>query len=391
MEPEILPPDHNIASLRDANAASDAPEPVIPPAAPPVPPPVFDFSSFFLDAEGLLRGGWSVLLFAFLTIPFSTIFSSLAYSLYTTHHPASSGALDAPSMIAGMVAEFLTLLAATGVVAFVEHRPLLDYNLTGPSRFPHFLSGLAAGFAALSILVGLMSMGGWLYFGPVQLTGSAVFHYAFLWSLGFLLVAFSEEGGFRCFLQFSLTRCLNFWWALAINLGFCLWLMIRSHGNGAWGVYLAAMAGLLPCLWMHREGIARRNFWFAAWVSSTAFGFIHTSNNGENWIGILAASAIGFVFCVSVYLTGSAWWAIGCHAAWDWAETFFYGTADSGMIANGHFFSTTATGNPFFSGGNDGPEGSLLVFPVILLLLVLVIALYRKTPTASTGNVESIA
>ncbi len=72
-------------------------------------------------------------------------------------------------------------------------------------------------------------------------------------------------------------------------------------------------------------------FWQAAWVTSTVFGLYHTSNSGENWIGILAAAFIGFVFCVSVRVTGSAWWAIGCHAAWDWAETFFYGTADSGM------------------------------------------------------------
>jgi membrane protease YdiL (CAAX protease family) len=111
---------------------------------------------------------------------------------------------------------------------------------------------------------------------------------------------------------------------------------------------------------------------------------IHTSNGGENWIGILAAALIGFVFCVSIYVTGSAWWAIGCHAAWDWAETFFYGTPNSGNVGAGHYLTTTPMGSAFWSGGADGPEGSVLVIGVILLLLAVLIVLYgRKKPGAA--------
>jgi membrane protease YdiL (CAAX protease family) len=129
---------------------------------------------------------------------------------------------------------------------------------------------------------------------------------------------------------------------------------------------------------LHIRKTPRSGFWQAAWVTSTLFGYIHTSNNGENWIGIFAAALIGFVFCVSVWVTGSAWWAIGCHAAWDWAETFFYGTADSGMVARGHYLSSTPSGNALWSGGADGPEGSLLVLGVILLLLAALILIYGR-------------
>ena len=121
---------------------------------------------------------------------------------------------------------------------------------------------------------------------------------------------------------------------------------------------------------LHLRKVEGGGFWQAAWVTSTLFGFIHTGNNGENWIGIFAAAAIGFVFCVSVWVTGSAWWAIGCHAGWDWAETYFYGTADSGMQAQGHYLTSSPAGNVLWSGGTDGPEGSLLVLGAILLLLV---------------------
>jgi len=89
------------------------------------------------------------------------------------------------------------------------------------------------------------------------------------------------------------------------------------------------------------------------------------------------------VFCVSVKVTGSAWWAIGCHAAWDWGETFFYGTADSGFKAQGHYLTTTPAGATLWSGGMDGPEGSVLVVPVVLLLLTALALLYgRRRSTA---------
>jgi hypothetical protein len=132
------------------------------------------------------------------------------------------------------------------------------------------------------------------------------------------------------------------------------------------------------------------NFWQAAWVTSTIFGYIHTNNGGENYVGIFAAALIGFAFCVSVRVTGSAWWAIGCHASWDWAETYFYGTADSGMVAPGHYLTTNSSGNVLWSGGTDGPEGSLLVIGVILLLLAALLVIYgRKRPAAHPVELAS--
>jgi membrane protease YdiL (CAAX protease family) len=122
---------------------------------------------------------------------------------------------------------------------------------------------------------------------------------------------------------------------------------------------------LIPCLLLQLRKAESSGFWQAAWVTSTLFGFVHTGNGGENWIGIFAAAAIGFVFCVSVRVTGSAWWAIGCHTAWDWAETYFYGAADSGNVATGHYLTTSPAGNALWSGGTDGPEGSVLVLGVI--------------------------
>ena len=74
-------------------------------------------------------------------------------------------------------------------------------------------------------------------------------------------------------------------------------------------------------------------FWWGALVMSILFGAIDGSNQGESPIGLFSAGAVGLVFCISLWYTGSLWWAIGFHAAWDWAQTYFYGTSDSGMVA----------------------------------------------------------
>jgi hypothetical protein len=190
----------------------------------------------------------------------------------------------------------------------------------------------------------------------------------------------------RCYLQYTFTRGVNFWWASGIIACLCAALIFSHKGNGAWGVYAIALLGLVPCLLLQLNRAPSTGFWNAAWLTSTLFGAGHTGNNGENWIGIFAAAFIGFVFCVSIWVTGSAWWAIGCHAAWDWAETYFYGTADSGFVAPGHLLSTSPSGNPLWSGGTDGPEGSLLIIPIVLLLLAWLVIIYRRPKPAEFSS-----
>jgi membrane protease YdiL (CAAX protease family) len=332
----------------------------------------------FLGSQGL-RAGWSVLIFAILLLILAT---GMGYAFFHMHLIGKKSGFTAATAFFEELSVLLPLLGTAAFVAFVERRrSLLAFNLTGPRCIPRFFSGLLAGYLALSALVGALTWGGWMHFGPIALTGAEIFKYGALWAAAFLLVGCVEEGIFRCYLQFTFTRGINFWWALGIVAGLCLDLLLRSKGNGVWGVYAIALLGLLPCFWLQLIKMEGRGFWQAAWVTSTLFGYIHTGNGGENWIGIFAAAFIGFVFCVSVRITGSAWWAIGCHAAWDWAETFFYGTADSGLVASGHYLNASPAGNAFWSGGADGPEGSVLVLGIILLMLAALLLIYgRKKP-----------
>jgi uncharacterized protein len=330
----------------------------------------------FAGKEGL-RAGWSLLIFS---LVFFGVASGLGAVFAKLHLLSAKGSFTPRSALYGELLPVLAMLAAGVIIALIERRSILDYNLRGPRRGSHFLSGLAVGFAALSALVGGLYLGHWLQFGPAALSGAQIFRYAAIWACVFLLVGCFEEGMMRCYALFTLTRGLNFWWAAAIVGAVCVRLLTHARGNGVWGVYAMALLGVVPCLLLHLKRDPDSGFWQAAWVTSTFFGFGHTSNSGEAWIGIFAAGAIGFVFCVSVRLTGSAWWAIGCHAAWDWGETYFYGTADSGFVAPGHFLTTSPAGNPLWSGGTVGPEGSLLVVGVILLMLALLLSVYGRRP-----------
>jgi len=328
-----------------------------------------------------LRAGWSIALFAGVYFLLTALVGSIFLDL---HLIDPRDHFTARAALFGELVSFLAMVAAGVVVALVERKRgnVLAYNLGGPNRAWRFFEGWVAGFIALSGLVGMLAWGGWLHFGPVALSGGQIFQYAALWGIAFLLVGFVEEGMFRCFLLATLTRGVNFWWALGMVGAICLYLALTTKGNAVWGVYLLALLGLVPCLLLHVNKVEGSNFWQAAWVTSALFGFVHTGNNGENWIGIFAAAGIGFAFVVSVRVTGSAWWAIGCHAAWDWTETFFYGAADSGNVATGHYLTTAPAGSALWSGGTDGPEGSVLVLAVIVMLIVALVAIYGRARDA---------
>jgi membrane protease YdiL (CAAX protease family) len=338
--------------------------------------------SWILMGDQGLRAGWSALL----AIALYSLVTPVLDTIAVTAYPRLANGVFSPfNVLISELIPVVAILAIGLVMAHIEHRRFENYNLADSRRVRHFAGGIAAGFAALSVLLAALAGGGWIHFGHVALSAGQALEYGGVWACAFLLVGLFEEGSFRCYLLFTLTRGINFWWAVATVSSLCLLLLESHNPKGSAGVFAIALLGVLPCWLVHRAGARDSSFWQASWATSTAFGYFHTGNNDENAIGIFAAAFIGFVFCVSVRVTGSAWWAIGCHAAWDWAETYFYGTPDSGFVAQGHFLTTAPVGNTLWSGGTDGPEGSLLVAPVILLLLGILLVVYGRKREAAVA------
>src|SRR6202167_4853106 len=220
------------------------------------------------------------------------------------------------------IAVFFVLLA-TWIVSRMEKRPLRDYGIPLHQALGiRFWEGSVWGFAMLSAILLVLRVSGHFRVDYVSLTGSAVFRYALAWAATFLAVSWSEEFAFRGYWLFSFSK--------------------------------------------------RMRFWRAALLISAVFGAVHIPNPGENALGILQVVEFGLLLCLTLRRTGNLWCAVGFHAAWDWAETFFYGTANSGLLGVGRFLSTSVRGPNWLTGGSAGPEGSiitLLVLPLCALLI----------------------
>ncbi|MGO8797075.1 MAG: lysostaphin resistance A-like protein [Candidatus Sulfotelmatobacter sp.] len=224
-----------------------------------------------------------------------------------------------------LVTAFCVLLA-TWTVARMEKRPMADYGISLRQSFGRrFWEGAFWGFAMLSALLLPLRMTGDFRIDSAALAGSAVVRWAFAWGLTFLGVSLTEELTFR---------------------GYFLFLLAR-----------------------------RRRFWPAALILSVAFGAAHLGNQGENVFGILQAFGTGLLFCLMIRRTGNLWFAIGYHAAWDWAQTFFYGTPDSGLLGVGRFLNSSVQGPNWLTGGSVGPEGS--VFGILILAVCAVVIHFR--------------
>lgn len=290
------------------------------PAVPRAPAPDFlaanqpsYVQSLFLGPDGL-RPGWGILFYATTFYLLQIEVSALAWS----HDFGASG------LWSSLLEEFGSFVAAAipaVALSFVERRRWEVYGLPATRRVSTlFLAGAVWGLAAISVLLFFLGVIGDFSVGPLALHGGRIVRFAAFWGLMFLLVGLFEEFLARGYMQFTLARAIGFW----------------------------------P----------------AALIFSLGFGLSHLRNDGENWLGALAAASIGFFFCFTLRRTGNLWFAVGFHAAWDWGETFLYSVPDSGMVAPGHLLGSSLHGSAWLTGGTVGPEGSVLCFLVIALTWV---------------------
>jgi membrane protease YdiL (CAAX protease family) len=291
----------------------------------------------FFGPNGL-RPGWGILLFVLL------FYALVQLSFYTAVHthllPHHLPAAGTKAAIKPQPARFmlvtealmgLSTLAATWVMGRIERR-----------KVALFTTGFLWGSGFLALLVGALWKTGLLAFDGRLLFGADVVRYGLVWLAGFVLVGVFEESLMRGYLQITLARGLASLYAMAFQAA----PTARAKAVG---------------------------FWAAAAFISFLFGASHGSNPGESPIGLVSAGLIGLVFCLTLWRTGSLWWALGFHAAWDWAQSFVFGVADSGTMVEFHLMGTHPVGKVLLSGGATGPEGSELILVVVALVVGVVI------------------
>lgn len=267
-----------------------------------------------------IRAGWRLLFFLAIVFLLTPLFRPLLHAVLGSPY----GGLSPVTVLAGEGSALLATLVAVLVMSRLERRSLADYGLPVRGAFgSQFWLGAIWGFGALTVLLLVIRLARGFYFGSLALDGHQLAGYASAWALAFLVVGLFEEFSAR---------------------GYALYTL--STGMG---------------------------FWASAFLLSAVFGALHLRNPGENWAGALAAALIGLFFCFTLRRTGSLWFAVGLHAAWDYSESFLYSVPDSGMMVQGHLVNSffVAQAPKWLTGGSVGPEGSCLVFVIVGVMFVL--------------------
>lgn len=300
-------------------------EPIISPGEPPLPDATEpSFVQRLFKGPGGIRAGWRVALYVAMAL-------GIAVTLLFILQPAHvHGAARLWLQFAQEAVLVVSVIIPAFVLARLENRSFDDYGLPRSKAFGMpFWAGCLWGVLAITVLLGGIRGLHGFSFGQLALHGVRIIKFGFFWGLYFLLVAFFEEFSFRGYMQFTLT------------------------------------AGI--------------GFWPAAVVLSAAFGAIHRFNPGESWVGVLSAGLIGFFFCLTLRRTGSLWFAVGFHQAFDWGETFLYSVPDSGTVEPGHLLSSSFHGPIWLTGGSVGPEGSALLFILIAVIWVIFDRIYPES------------
>ena len=330
--------------------AESAPEPIQALSVEAIPepelvgaPPKPTLRRLFFGDDGL-RAGWSVLLYIVLML-----LTGAAVTLLIRHFhlipksppaPGQAGMMRPRSTAINEALSFFIVAFPAYLMSLIERRPFGRYGLPSARMIPDFLIGIFWGFASLSALVGLLYVVHGISFDGVLLHGTVALLYAAKWGLVFLAVGLSEEFLFRGFLLSTVSR---------------------------------GVAGISRTMDPNQRHSHSIGFWLSAGIFSIIlFMVLHLGNGGENFVGIFQVGLVGAVFAFSLYRTGSLWWAVGMHTSWDWAQSYFFGTADSGNISVGRLMATHPIGSRVLSGGSDGPEGSVLGIPVLLLMVAVI-------------------
>jgi membrane protease YdiL (CAAX protease family) len=245
-------------------------------------------------------------------------------ALIHSHEPGHTiadvpaGALFGAAAIAFMcIAIFISLWVYSKVSGSLEQRTVTEFS--GPHRLRRLLAGAAVG---AGIICGAIGIQVWL--GDAELMRDDAFALSGRTLLPVLMAPVFEELIFRG----TALRLLEQRWGSAVALA----------------------------------------------ITSALFGVAHLMNPNSNVLSaVCVAIEAGLLLGIAYIATRSLWLPIGLHFGWNFAEGDILGCPDSGVAVSG-VFHTSTHGNALITGGEFGPEGSL-ISPV--LCLVVTMLLYR--------------
>ena len=269
----------------------------------------------FFNEFGRLRSGWRLVLYFFAFIAASLLFVSLERGAFVAGRGVVS--LPHPEFFAELVYRF-SILAAALAAGYLCARLLeaLPWRSLGMTLHEGWLRdlviGLAIGFAALALAVGIATVPGGLRFsfargdllsaaGRSMLSSGALF----------LVAALAEEAAFR---------------------GYGLQTMTRAKLT-----------------------------WLGIFLTSVPFALGHLWNPNVVPVVTFSNTVLAGVWLALAYLrTRSLWCPLGVHFGWNWALGSFFGLPVSGIrLVSNPLMQGEDVGPKWLTGGSYGIEGGV--------------------------------
>lgn len=184
------------------------------------------------------------------------------------------------------------------------------------------------------------------------------------------------------FVLFSIV--MGILWALGVY---------RFGGKGeadrlAQGFVLAVLAGILEEILfrglLFRLSAKILGTWGALLATAVLFGAAHAANPGAGIRSSLAiALEAGILLGAAYAATTRLWLPIGLHIGWNFTEGSIFGLSISGTTAKGGVLQGALHGSQVLTGGEFGPEAS-----IVAVLVCLAAALYFIRRTVKPGLVQ---
>jgi membrane protease YdiL (CAAX protease family) len=119
--------------------------------------------------------------------------------------------------------------------------------------------------------------------------------------------------------------------------------------------------------------------WLAALLMSVVFALAHFSLSGFNVGFVVAVTVMSFVFLSLRFASGSLWFPIGFHGAWDWTQTYLVGLATTGTGNDPALVQIRQTGPSFWVGSQQATESGVLFLLIEISVLILALAYAAST------------
>ena len=280
----------------------------------------------FLNPRGL-RAGWRLLIFVGI---FFALQFALNWIVTKVFHPPQLAFLDPIGLSVEDLLALIEVVIATWVMGRIEHRRFAEYGIPVRNAFGRdFWIGSLWGLGSTSLVIGLIAAFGGYRIVGLAIHGGAFWYFLGLWIIANLCIGFGEELSFRAYLLTTLADGIGFWpAAILLSIGFgALHYFLKPH---------------------------------------------------ERWEDFASTGLLGLFVCLSLRRTGSLAFAIGFHAAFDFANLFVWSGQNAGEYAVGHLLQTTWPGPQWLTGGLLGPEASRMVFVMIALMFWIFDRSYRE-------------